>query len=141
MFKRLYLCALIITCFIRQNHLQASQINISRQDLQSELVKNMIHEAHGGSLDESKLRNYLEQGIHIDGRDNCETTALINAALGNRIDVVNLLLNYGAHINLQNIFGKSAFSYAVHNKNNDMIKSGSSLQSFYSDIDSAGSKS
>lgn len=58
----------------------------------------------------------------IDSTDHKLKTALHWAVQRNKVDMVKLLIENGANINLEDDKGKTAFDYAVKEKNDEIIK-------------------
>lgn len=76
----------------------------------SELEIQMIREASAGTLNRDSLSRYLKRGANINARDENGETALIEAALNDKLDIVELLLNEGADINAKDVEGDTPLS-------------------------------
>ena len=69
--------------------------------------------------------NYvLKKKINIDNQDNLNgLTALHQSIIKNKLSAVQLLISYGAKIDIQDYYGNSALHYAISEKNLDIVKS------------------
>jgi len=91
------------TIFEQQNVAQ-SKHNLSLNDRTLEMVKR-------GDVD--AIRMLLYKGADVNHTDRFGNTALMTAAMTNRIEVMDLLIDYLADLNLQNNFGLTALMMAV----------------------------
>ncbi len=68
-------------------------------------------------------KNLLEYGkINIDGQDRDGDTALLNACRGGHLEVVNLLLNHNANINIKNDNDETPLLLAIELNNIHLLK-------------------
>ncbi len=74
--------------------------------------------------DVSSVGNFLNMFGHriVDQRDRIEARAITWAAFGGHNDVINLLLNWGADVNLGGTDGKPALSWAIQYDKADTVK-------------------
>ena len=68
--------------------------------------------------------NYiLKRKINIDNQDDLNgLTALHQIIIKNNLDIVRLLINNGANINIQDFYGNTCLHYAISEKNIEIIK-------------------
>jgi ankyrin repeat protein len=66
------------------------------------------------------LQHALERGAKVDEPDHDGRTALIHAAIDNKLQLAKLLLNSGAEIDAQDNLGNSALHYAAQEQHLDM---------------------
>jgi len=66
----------------------------------------------------------FKKKINIDNQDNLNgLTALHQSIIKNKLSAVQLLISYGAKIDIQDYYGNSALHYAISEKNLDIVKS------------------
>ena len=72
--------------------------------------------------DVSTMKQLLEEGVPVDCvNNNYDQTALFDAALYNRTDVIRLLLQYGTNIKKRNRLGNTPVHYAAINNSTEAI--------------------
>ena len=62
--------------------------------------RRLLHEAHNGNLE--VVKDLVQNGINVNAKDAKHFTALHLASLKGHLDVVVLLLEYGAEVNVTN---------------------------------------
>jgi hypothetical protein len=67
--------------------------------------------------DKSSVLSYLKEGADVNEVDEYGFRPLIEAAIANKIDVAEVLLQYGAHIDQEDSTGRTALHWAVENNN------------------------
>ncbi len=90
---------------------------LEQTDSQPIEPKDIFESAKSGDL--QSLKEFLEQGIDIDGRDDKGATALIEASYSGHLNVVHFLITQGASINVTTNNGWSALLAA---QNRDIFR-------------------
>ena len=62
--------------------------------------RRLLHEAHNGNLE--VVKDLVQNGINVNAKDAKHFTALHLASLKGHLNVVVLLLEYGAEVNVTN---------------------------------------
>lgn len=74
----------------------------------------------------SDVLDALEKGAHINARNTVLNTSLWLAVLGSHIEIVKLLLERGAQVNIRNAYGESilfkAADIAMKTRNWDILR-------------------
>lgn len=84
---------------------------------------NIFFEEIVTSNDKILLRNVLNYGLNLNKKnDNTGMTILMIAAAYGDSEIVRIFLSYGAKINLKDIKGNTALSYAIEKNHTEVIK-------------------
>ena len=75
-------------------------VYISFTEINPTLISSFHYAAYGGDVHE--VRQLLDAGVPIDSRGEIGSTALHGAAISKRTEVVRLLLEKGANVNIRN---------------------------------------
>lgn len=90
-------------------------------NLKDKLGRSMLHWASKNPGSKS-LKWVLDKGYQkIDDLDSDGTSALMIASMSSNVQAVKLLLENGANPDLKQKFGNSAKTFAIHNKNQEII--------------------
>ncbi len=79
---------------------------------------NLIESARSGDIE--AVRSQLDQGADVHRRDANGATALIAAAYGNHVEVVSLLVEAGADVNVKDQSEQSAYLIATSEVGDDL---------------------
>jgi serine/threonine-protein phosphatase 6 regulatory ankyrin repeat subunit B len=75
-----------------------------------------------GSGDVGEARDLIARGINIDEQDGGQFTALMYAAVWNRIEIVKELVRVGAALDMQNVDGETALMCAARMNRIEIVK-------------------
>jgi ankyrin repeat protein len=81
-----------------------------------------------------------EHGAPVDEKDDCGKTAFMIAAQMGRVDIMIQLLNYGANINAQDLFGNTALMHTISWRGYKQLQAVALLLKQGADIDLKNSK-
>ena len=81
-----------------------------------------LHALASRSTDVSLLSYFIEKGVDINQADNTGTTAFMNAAGRNKLDIVKFLSKNVKNINAKNNKGESALSIAIAINTPDVVQ-------------------
>ena len=107
--------------FLIKNRLNKFSVNVRNVESGCGGALIMVCEQHGsGDVDEA--RGLIAQGINIDEQDYRGMTALLYAAVWNRVEIVKELVRAGASLNWQDAYGKSAVIYAAEKNRLEVVQ-------------------
>jgi ankyrin repeat protein len=81
-----------------------------------------LHALASRNNDKALLSYFLDKGVNIDQADNTGTTAFMNAAGRNNLEIVTFLSKNVKDINAKNNKGESALSFAITTNTPDVVQ-------------------
>src|SRR5690606_33897692 len=81
-----------------------------------------LHALASRNNDKALLSYFLDKGVNIDQADNSGTTAFMNAAGRNNLEIVTFLSKNVKNINAKNNKGESALSFAITTNTPDVVQ-------------------
>ena len=84
--------------------------------------KNLLHLLANRNKNSDVYNHYLEKGLDVNAQDAEGSTPLMNAARGNAVEVVELLVNSAEDLNVTDKKGRSALAHAVSRNQPEVVK-------------------
>ena len=108
----------------REALLQFLQNNDCREIISKCVDGDFVSDAFvwAGYRDPDILQTFLDQGMNVDVKDRNGNTALMWASTGGHKQIVQLLLNHNADIDLKNRFAESALDLTDDEEIKEMIQ-------------------
>jgi ankyrin repeat protein len=83
--------------------------------------QNLLHLLANRNKEVAVFQHYLDKGLDANAQDANGSTSLMNAARGNSLEVVKLLVNGAEDINVQDEKGRSALAMAVSRSTPEVV--------------------